>query len=112
MKRPRRLVTVSHSYVVTLNRRLANEMARVGGSKWDVTAVAPRSFHGDLSPLRFQREPGEAARVEDVRVLFSRSLHGFVYGPELRARLSGGVDLVHSWEEPYVLSGLDRKSVV
>ena len=30
MRRPRRLVSVSHSYVVTLNRRLANEMARVG----------------------------------------------------------------------------------
>ncbi len=107
MKRPRQLVTVSHSYVVTLNRRLANEMARVGGGDWDVTAVAPRSFHGDLSPLTLQREPSEPARVEDVRALFSRSLHAFVYGPELRARLSGGVDLVHSWEEPYVLAGLE-----
>lgn len=107
MKRPRRLVTVSHSYVVTLNRRLANELARVGGGDWDVTAVAPRFFHGDLSPLTLKREPGEPARVEDVRALFSRSLHAFVYGPELRARLSGGVDLVHSWEEPYVLAGLE-----
>lgn len=107
MKRTRRLVTVSHSYVVTLNRRLANELARVGRDTWDVTAVAPRFFHGDLSPLTLKREPDEPARVEDVRALFSRSLHGFVYGPELRARLSGGVDLVHSWEEPYVLAGLE-----
>ncbi|WP_164008134.1 glycosyltransferase family 4 protein [Pyxidicoccus trucidator] len=107
MKRPRRLVTISHSYVVTLNRRLANEMARVGGGEWDVTVVAPRFFHGDLSPLTLRREPEELARVEDVRALFSRSLHTFVYGPELRARLSGAVDLVHAWEEPYVLVGLE-----
>lgn len=107
MMRPRKLVTVSHSYVVTLNRRLANEMSRVGAGRWDVTAVAPKSFHGDLGPLVLQRDPSEAVNLEGVRAFFSRSLHGFVYGPELRARLSRGVDLVHLWEEPYVFSGLE-----
>ncbi|NOK20581.1 glycosyltransferase family 4 protein [Corallococcus carmarthensis] len=107
MTRPRKLVTVSHSYVVTLNRRLANEMTRVGAGRWDITAVAPRAFHGDLGPLVLQRDPSEPVRIETVRAFLSRSLHGFVYGPELRAHLSRGVDLVHSWEEPYVLSGLE-----
>lgn len=107
MKRARRLVTVSHSYVVALNRRLANEMARVGAERWEVTAVAPRFFHGDLSPIRLQREPDEASRLEGVRALFSRSAHMFLYGPELRARLARGVDLVHSWEEPYVFAGAE-----
>jgi glycosyltransferase involved in cell wall biosynthesis len=105
VKRTRKLVTVSHSYVVTLNRRLANELARVGAGRWEVTAVAPRFFHGDLSPIQLQREPDEASRVEEVRALFSRSAHLFLYGPGLRARLSSGVDLVHSWEEPYVFAG-------
>jgi glycosyltransferase involved in cell wall biosynthesis len=105
LKRLRRLVSVSHSYVVTLNRRLANEMARVGAGQWEVTAVAPRFFHGDLSPIQLQREPGEASQVEGVRALFSRSAHVFVYGPELREKLTRGVDLVHSWEEPYVFAG-------
>lgn len=107
MRHPRRLVTVSHSYVVTLNRRLANEMARVGAGRWEVTAVGPRFFHGDLSPLRLQPEPGESSRVEGVRALFSRSAHVFVYGPELRARLARGVDLVHAWEEPFVFAGAE-----
>lgn len=107
MKRARRLVSVSHSYVVTLNRRLANEMARVGVGSWEVTAVAPRFFHGDLSPIALQREPGEASHVEEVRALFSRSAHMFVYGPELRERLARGADLVHSWEEPYVFAGAE-----
>ncbi len=107
MKRARRLLSVSHSYVVTLNRRLANELARVGAGRWEVTAVAPRFFHGDLSPITLQREPGEESRVEEVRALFSRSAHVFVYGPELREKLARGVDLVHSWEEPYVFAGAE-----
>jgi glycosyltransferase involved in cell wall biosynthesis len=105
MKRPLRLVSVSHSYVVGLNRRLANELARVGAGRWEVTAVAPRFFHGDLSPLQLQREADEASQVEAVRALFSRSAHLFVYGPELRGTLAAGADLVHAWEEPYVLAG-------
>jgi glycosyltransferase involved in cell wall biosynthesis len=107
VKRARRLVSVSHSYVVTLNRRLANEMARVGAGRWEVTAVAPRFFHGDLSPIALQREPGEASHIEEVRALFSRSAHMFVYGPELREKLARGADLVHSWEEPYVFAGAE-----
>jgi glycosyltransferase involved in cell wall biosynthesis len=93
--------------VVTLNRRLANELARVGQGRWEVTAVGPRFFHGDLSPITLQREPGEEARVREVRALFSRSAHLFVYGPELRERLKSGADLVHSWEEPYVFAGAE-----
>jgi glycosyltransferase involved in cell wall biosynthesis len=107
VRRPRRLISVSHSYVVTLNRRLANELARVGAGSWEVTAVAPRFFHGDLSPISLRREAGEASRVEDVRALFSRSAHMFLYGPELRARLASGADLVHAWEEPYVFAGAE-----
>ncbi|MFP2962597.1 glycosyltransferase family 4 protein [Myxococcus sp. 1LA] len=107
MKRARRLVTLSHSYVVGLNRRLANEMARVGAGTWDVTTVAPRFFHGDLSPLTLQLEAEEAARTEGVRAFFSRSLHTFLYGPEVRAHLASSADLVHAWEEPYVLAGLE-----
>jgi len=107
VKRPRRLVSVSHSYVVTLNRRLTNELARVGAGQWEVTAVAPRFFHGDLSPIQLQREPAEASQVEAVRALFSRSAHMFLYGPELREKLARGVDLVHAWEEPYVFAGAE-----
>ena len=44
----RRLLTIAHSYCVALNRRLAHEMARAGGDEWEVVAVAPRFFRGDL----------------------------------------------------------------
>ena len=75
-KRPRRLVTVSHSSVVPLNRRLANELARVGGGDWDVTAVAPRFSHGDLSPPHAQGRAGRArprgGRARPVQPLAAR----------------------------------------
>ena len=35
----RRLLTIGHSYCVTLNRRLPNELASLGD--WDVTVVGP-----------------------------------------------------------------------
>ena len=50
----RRLLSVAHSYVVGLNRRLAHEMARAGAGRWEVTALAPRFMHGDLRPIALE----------------------------------------------------------
>lgn len=41
---PRRLISIAHSYAVGMNRRLAYEMANVGGGSWEVTAVALNIF--------------------------------------------------------------------
>ena len=101
----RRLLSVGHSYVVALNRRLADEMAQVGAGRWEVTAVAPRFMHGDLRPIPLEPLPGEAARLEPVGVYGSRRPHLMAYGRRLRGLFRGGWDLVHCWEEPYVLSG-------
>ena len=100
----RRLLTISHSYVVTLNRRLARELAKSGGDSWEVTAVAPSTFRGDLSPLTLQRAEGEPP-VEEVPVHLSRSAHAFLYGPKVREVLQRGWDLVHLWEEPFIAAG-------
>lgn len=105
MNRPRKVLSVSHSYVVGMNRRLANEMSRVSQGRWEVVAVAPRFFHGDLQPLSLQIGPEDVCEVRGVRTVMSRSNHGFFYGLELRDLLHGGQDLVHAWEEPFVLSG-------
>ena len=74
MTAPRRLLSVGHSYVVALNRRLADEMARVGAGRWEVAAVASRFMHGDLRPILLEPLPGEAARLEPVGVYGSRWL--------------------------------------
>ena len=59
----RRLLTIGHSYCVAVNRRLAHEMAREGGEDWEVTAVAPEFFHGDLRPIRTERMDSIPARA-------------------------------------------------
>jgi glycosyltransferase involved in cell wall biosynthesis len=103
VSRRRRLLTISHSYVVALNRRLADEMARVG--EWDVVAAAPRRFPGDLGPLVLAPAPDEGCRVEPVSVRRARWPHVMSYGTELRTLLDDDWDVVHCWEEPYVLAG-------
>lgn len=107
MTRPYRLLSIAHSYVVTLNRRLANEMARVGAGKWEVTAIAPTYFHGgrDLRPVTLRALKDEACRVIPVDAYLTRHVHVFFYGRQLLSLLSRQWDIIHCWEEPYVVAG-------
>jgi glycosyltransferase involved in cell wall biosynthesis len=91
--------------VVGLNRRLAHEMACAGSGRWEVTAIAPRFIRGDLRPIALEELPGEASRLETIGVYGSRSPHLMFYPWRLRGLLRAGWDLVHCWEEPYVLAG-------
>jgi glycosyltransferase involved in cell wall biosynthesis len=98
--RRRRLLTIGHSYVVALNRRLPNELARLGD--WDVTAVGPARFRGDFGWHVLQPVPTERCRVVSVPVYFSGRVHIMRYGRALASLLAEPWDLVHCWEEPYV----------
>ncbi len=98
--RRRRLLTIGHSYAVTLNRRLPNELARL--SDWDVTAVGPARFRGDFGWHALEPTPAEPCRVVPVPVHFSRWIHLMRYGRKLSSLLAEPWDLVHCWEEPYV----------
>jgi glycosyltransferase involved in cell wall biosynthesis len=104
-RRPRRILSIAHSYCVALNRRLAHEMARAGGDEWQVTAAAPAFFHGDLRPIALERIDGELCRVEAVPTHFSSRVHLFIYGYRARELLRQPWDLVHCWEEPYIAAG-------
>lgn len=101
----RRLLTVGHSYVVALNRRLAHELALAGGGRWEVTAAAPRFVHGDLRPISLEHFPGEACRLIPIPVYLTTRPHVMVYGRTLRRLFREGWDVVHSWEEPFILAG-------
>ena len=101
----KRLLTIGHSYVVAANRRLAHEMALAGAGEWEVTAVAPERYPGDLRDVELEPIPGEACRVIPVPVRFARRPHLMRYGRALRTLLRGERwDVVHCWQEPYVLS--------
>jgi len=101
----RKLISIGQSYTVALNRRLAHEMARAGAGRWEVTAVAPAFFHGDLRPIQLEPLSGEACKLEVVRAFLSRWPHFFFYNLRLRQLLSRPFDLVHCWQEPYVIAG-------
>jgi glycosyltransferase involved in cell wall biosynthesis len=101
---PRRLLSIAHSYVVGLNRRLPRAIARESKGRWEVTTLAPRAFMGDMGPLDLAVAP-EDGRVLPATVRLSRSPHFFWYGRELREALRERWDLVHAWEEPYVHAG-------
>ncbi len=105
MRRQQRLVSVAHSYCVALNRRLANEMARVGRGRWEVTAVAPSYFRGELRDIHLEKQANEPSQLEAVNAYFTKRPHVMLYGSRLRELLSRKWDLVHCWEEPYVLAG-------
>lgn len=105
MTRPLRLLTLGHSYVVGTNRRLANAMAQAGAGEWEVTVAAPEAFPGDLGPIALEPFPGELPRVVPVPVHGAGRVHTMRYGRRLRALLREGWDVVHCWEEPFVLAG-------
>lgn len=100
-----RVISIAHSYGVALNRRLADEMARQGGDRWEVTAVAPGFFHGDLRPVPLETQPGERCRLEAVPAYWTKRIHLMHYGRKLRQLLSEPWDLVHCWEEPFIVAG-------
>jgi glycosyltransferase involved in cell wall biosynthesis len=103
--RPRRLISIAHSYAVALNRRLVHEMARIGSGDWEVTAVAPSFFHGDLRPIPLERLPQELCRLEAMPAYLTNRIHWMLYGRRLGRILRQPWDVVHCWEEPYLLCG-------
>jgi len=105
VSRPWRLLSVGHSYVVALNRRLAHELARAGAGRWEVTVAAPQFVHGDLRPIALEHFPGEACRLVPVAAYITARPHVMVYGRTLHRLFRESWDVVHCWEEPYILAG-------
>ena len=105
MPKTRKLLSIGHSYVVSLNRRLVNEIARIGQGEWEVTAVAPAFMYGDLRPISLETDLNEICRLEAVPVYNSKHIHIMTYGWRLREIMQQNWDLVHCWEEPYIFAG-------
>ena len=97
----KRLLTIGHSYVVGLNRRLAHEMAVAGEGRWSVTAAAPAEYPGDLRTITLERFPGEASDLVALGTRAARVPHLMLYRG-LGPLLDQPWDVVHCWEEPYV----------
>ncbi len=103
MSGPRRLLTIGHSYCVRRNRELAEALAREGHGAWAVTVAAPKRFPGDLAPIVTVHDPDERCDLRRLPVRFASRVHVMTYGG-LRGLLAEPWDVVHCWEEPYILS--------
>jgi phosphatidylinositol alpha-1,6-mannosyltransferase len=99
----KRLLTIGHSYVVRFNRQLAAEMARQGAGRWDVTVAAPEKYAGDLGPITLDRSNEEPCEIVPLPVHLDRSPHLMIYG-RLAPLMKQEWDVVHCWEEPYVMA--------
>lgn len=102
--RLKRLLTIGHSYVVAQNRRLAQEMALQGAGTWEVTVAAPSRLSGDLRQIDLEAIPHEAAALVSLGMRFGGHPHLRHYRAAVRPLLRQAWDLVHCWEEPYVLA--------
>ncbi|MBA2226060.1 MAG: glycosyltransferase [Thermogemmata sp.] len=102
----RRLLTIGHSYVVAFNRRLPHELMQQGNGAWDVTVAAPRFVYGDLRPIHLENVPDESCRLQPLSAYFTRRPHLLLYHHRVRELLAQKWDIVHCWEEPFVLSSL------
>lgn len=98
-----RILTVGHSYVVSMNRRLAREWALEGH---DVTVAAPDFYHADLRPMHCETGENEQFELVKIPALGTRRVHIFRYGHKLCDILKNGrFDVVHAWEEPFIYAG-------
>ena len=101
-----RVLAVGHSYTLGLNRAILRELAQ--DDSFEITVAAPATFHGDLRPITIEPEPAcSRLRIVPLRAYLSRWIHVFAYHPGDLNRLvrRQAYDVVHAWEEPYILSG-------
>ena len=110
-RRLKRLLTIGHSYVVAENRRLAHEMAVQGSGEWQVTAAAPARLQGDLRCIELEPISNEADSLVPIDLHFGSHPHMRMYGRKLRSLLQQSWDVVHGWEEPYVMASAQIRAV-
>ena len=97
-----RILTIGHSYVVAMNRRLPHEWALAGHN---VTVAAPAFYHADLKPMVCEDGPDEPYRLVKVPCRATQKVHIFQYGYDLKRLLRDEeFDVVHVWQEPFTWS--------
>lgn len=103
--RPLRVLTIGHSYVVRLNRSVAAQLSRLPGV--ELTVAAPAFFHADHGPMALEPKEDEPFELHALPARLTRWIHVFSYAPgPLEALVRPGrFDVVHAWEEPYILAG-------
>src|SRR5689334_12403674 len=79
-------------------------MAVQGAGEWEVTAVAPSRLQGDLRYIELEPIAGESCSVVPLGMHFGSHPQLRIYNRHLGAVLRQRWDVVHVWEEPYVVA--------
>ncbi len=101
----RKILSIGHSYVVGVNRRLVNEMARISDGKWEVHVVTPSKLNNDFRHFEYHADPTDICPISSVPVYCDRPIHIMSYDWRIGDILTNNWDIVHCWEEPYIVSG-------
>jgi glycosyltransferase involved in cell wall biosynthesis len=101
----RKILSIGHSYSIGVNRRLINEMSRIGAGKWEVQAIAPTKVKNDFRQFEFRLEPTDICHISAVPVYFDTPIHLMTYDWRIADILNSDWDIVHCWQEPYLVSG-------
>ncbi len=101
----RKILSIGHSYIVGVNRRLVNEMSRISAGKWEVCAIAPTKLTNDFRDFEYRSEPTDICKITDLPVYFDTPIHVMSYDWRIADILKSDWDIVHCWQEPYVVCG-------
>lgn len=99
-----KLLSIGHSYCVALNRRLLREISLLGRGRWEVTVVAPMFVAGDLRPINVELDSDPPYNLVCTRAYLTRRPQIMFYGRLIMPLLRERWDILHCWEEPYVVS--------
>jgi phosphatidyl-myo-inositol dimannoside synthase len=107
MSRPLRVLSIGHSYSLGVNRALPRAMQTAGGEDWHVEVVAPKYYAatGDIRSTELTFPLIDSVPVHGINAYNTRRVHAFMYGYRLKQLLAQDWDIVHAWEEPYIVAG-------
>ena len=89
-----------------LNRSTVRHIAK--DPTFDITVAAPRVFRDELRTIEIEPEPEDSQiQLVPIDAYLTRKIQFFAYSPSQIQTLldDGGFDVVHIWEEPYVVAG-------
>lgn len=101
----RKILSIGHSYIVGVNRRLVNEIARISDGKWEVHTIVPSKLNNDFRHFEYSLEPTDICNISALPVYFDNPIHIMCYDWRISKILQESWDIVHCWEEPYILAG-------
>lgn len=79
------------------------ELAR--DERFDVTIVAPSFMDAALRPINLEANQNSNVKLIALKAWFTKKIHIFFYQGLSKLIRRGEYDIIHLWEEPYILSG-------